>query len=129
MNGKSTETEPLLCAIATSPQEDGASWAVTGASHDAHNWVLCVGHKTFFFSHPQQMELGRFLHHLTPQWATSGASNVMEGSSAQNGGFIPSVTFLGRAVVDRSMKPTHHMFLLGEISSTGVTPYSKPPPR
>ena len=47
--GKSTETEPLLSGIATSHEEDGASWAVTGASHDAHNWVLCVGHKTFFF--------------------------------------------------------------------------------
>ena len=30
--GKSTETEPLLFGIATSPEEDGASWAVTGAS-------------------------------------------------------------------------------------------------
>ena len=43
----------------------------------------------------------------------------MEGSSAQNAQLIPSVTFLGMAVVDRSMKPTHRMFLLCEISSYG----------
>ena len=44
-------TEPLLSAIATSPEEDGASWAVTGASHDANNLALCVGHKAFFYTH------------------------------------------------------------------------------
>ena len=43
----------------------------------------------------------------------------MEGSSAQNVGLIPSMTFLGMAVVDRSRKPTHRMFLLCEISSSG----------
>ena len=62
MNGKSTETEPLLPAIATSLEEDGASWAVIGASPDAHNWVLCVGHKTFFL-HPMQF-FGK--HHSIP---------------------------------------------------------------
>ena len=75
------------------------------------------------------MEVGHFVHDLTPQWAASGTSNVMEGSSAQNGGLIPSVTFLGRAEVDKSMKPTHRTFLFCEISSTGGTPSGKPPPR